>query len=445
MAEDIEKVFLEAVSREFLGLVIAGDEGVARGLVRSFAAALERCHAIGFSRDTEGWSASGGLQVVAVAGELTVAQGVRAALRQDPDYLVVEAPLAELPLDLLVTAMQTGHGALVRAVGSADERALVAALAALGWAASTFPRVVVVDARGVARIVSVPDGTVVWTRGAPLPSQESATGRKPYVPAPPPAREPTPPLDAAILEALRARLESHLRSTYVPVLVEASGDAARSKLSGLPLLVAGEEWPRCGDCRSPMPLAFQLARVELPEGARAAFPEGTEHLQLFYCTDGACSVRDPASPLSKNRLLRFIEAGAPAPSTPSFEQAFASRDIASWEEHVETPSSDDAAELDDDLRRARWQLRDRVDEGAASREEEALAGPRMGQKLLGWPAWAQGAEWVACPRCGERMVLIFQVDANEGALEMIFAADGTGHVSQCSRHRDALAFRWACG
>ncbi|MCO5169636.1 MAG: DUF1963 domain-containing protein [Planctomycetes bacterium] len=443
MSDPIEGVLGAALSRGCFGLLVAGDDGAARALVRDLAGALEGAHALGFSRDPDGWPAS--LRVVALGGEVTLAQGLRAALRQDPDWLVAEAPTADLPLDLLVTATQTGHGVLVRAAGCPDERPLVEALGEVEWAASAFPRVVVADARGVARIVAA-DGAPVWTRGAPLPAPERATGHGRFVPPPPLVREPTPPLDPDVLERLRARLAPHVRPTFVPVLAPPSDDAARSRLGGRPLLAPGEVWPRCGDCGAPMPLAVQLARAELPAEAAIAFPPGAEHLQLFYCTSDACGVTDPASPGARNRLLRILDRGEPAPAPPGFSGVtrLAPQDVVGWERRLETPGTEDA-DLPDDLREARWRLADRVANGEATPEEVPLAGPLAGQKLLGWPMWTQAPGWEACPRCGERMTFVFQVDANQGPLEMLFAADGTGHVSQCPAHPDVVVFTWACG
>lgn len=443
MSDPIEGVLGAALSRGFFGLLIAGDETAGRALVRACAGALEGAHALGFARDLDGWPAA--VRVLTLGGEVTLALGLRAALRQDPDWLVAEAPVADLPLDLLVTATQTGHGVLVRAAACPDERPLVDALGRTDWAASAFPRVVVVDARGVARIVAA-DGAPVWTRGDPLPAPERATGHAPYVPPPPPAREPTPPLDPDVLERLRARLAPHVRPTFVPVLAAPSDDAARSRLGGRPLLAPGEAWPRCGDCDAPMPLAVQLARAELPADAAIAFPPGAEHLQLFYCTSDACGVTDPASASARNRLLRFLDRGEPGPASPAVDGVtrLAPQDIVGWEQRVETPGSEDV-DLPDDLREARWQLADRVTHGEADPDEAPLAGPLAGQKLLGWPLWTQAPEWETCPRCGGRMTFVFQVDADRGPLEMLFAADGSGHVSQCPAHPDVVVFTWACG
>lgn len=443
--DGLEKALADAFAKEIVTLLVCGDERTARALARSLAGAVERAFLVGFSTDTEGWRTSNSAFFTKLEGEVTARTGVRSALRQDPDFIVLEAPLAELEGELLANAALTGHGVLARAEGCPDEKALLAGLAAVDpfLIASAFPRIAVTDAKGVARL-HAHDGALVWKRGDPLPDFERLTGRKKHTPPPPPVREPVPPLEPALFEQIRAKIGPSLRPTWVPVLVDPSDDAGRSMLSGRPLLRAGEEWPRCPSCSSAMPLVFQLRLADLPADARIAAPPRSTHLQFFYCCSTGCSVDAAWEGFAKNRLLRFIESGEPASSLPDFEQSFPPRDIESWERHLESPHWEDI-QLDEALRDARFHLGERLDEPDVSDDERALAGPRGGQKLLGWPRWEQGPEWQSCPRCGEKLTFVFQVDANSGPLEMLFAADGFGHVSQCAQHPDVLAFAWACG
>jgi uncharacterized protein YwqG len=74
---------------------------------------------------------------------------------------------------------------------------------------------------------------------------------------------------------------------------------------------------------------------------------------------------------------------------------------------------------------------------------ENIANGQQGDKLAGWPAWVQHVEYPACPRCGRRMVLVFQVDS-EDHIPFMFADVGCGHVTQCREHKDVVAFGWAC-
>ena len=82
----------------------------------------------------------------------------------------------------------------------------------------------------------------------------------------------------------------------------------------------------------------------------------------------------------------------------------------------------------------------------ADGEWEALAEggyPRAGDKLAGWPYWVQDVEYPDCPKCGERMRLVFQIDSGDN-LPFDFGDVGCGHVTQCTEHKGVLAFGWAC-
>jgi uncharacterized protein YwqG len=74
---------------------------------------------------------------------------------------------------------------------------------------------------------------------------------------------------------------------------------------------------------------------------------------------------------------------------------------------------------------------------------ENIANSELGDKLAGWPAWVQDVEYPLCPRCGRRMVLVFQVDS-EDHIPFMFGDVGCGHVTQCPEHKDVVAFGWAC-
>ena len=122
-----------------------------------------------------------------------------------------------------------------------------------------------------------------------------------------------------------------------------------------------------------------------------------------------------------------------------------------WDARDEAPHVEDLTDLEpaaadacEELREYAYAVEDDPDVSLDA-ELVALAGPRAGDKLLGWPAWEQGAEWVACPVCSARCEPLFQLDAWRGRLVGSFAADGRGHVSSCLEHPEQLAFGWACG
>jgi uncharacterized protein YwqG len=74
---------------------------------------------------------------------------------------------------------------------------------------------------------------------------------------------------------------------------------------------------------------------------------------------------------------------------------------------------------------------------------EAISNAEPGDKLGGWPHWIQSVEYPACPTCGDRMELVFQLDSEDN-LPVVFGDVGCGHITRCPRHPEVLAFGWAC-
>lgn len=446
---DIDDALREAFAEDFSSFLLVGDAEGSRAATRRLLGAASSCHSVVATRRGQGWPAD--CVVHELGGERTPALVLRSALRMDPDLIVLEVAREELDsamLELIMGAALTGHALLVCVEGCPEPGPIMESLSPLlarypeGFPCP-LPRILACDSEGVTRVVATTSGEVVCQRGQPLPERPTLTGREPR-PAPA-APEPTQPLEPEILERLRQALEPQLRSTFVPRLSKPRGDAACSKLGGLPLLSPGEAWPSCATCSAPMPLALQLARDECPEPARSLFPAGAFHLQLFYCSSSSCGAEDAWEPFGSNRLLRFLGQSEPAREVPACPEPPQAADLVGWDERSESPHSEDLPDLADDLAEARWQLSDLADEGGADSKDLTLAGPRLGNRLLGWPAWAQGSELPTCPSCGERMAFVFQLDANSGPLCALFAADGTGHVTQCPKHPEVLAFAWACG
>jgi hypothetical protein len=453
-------LLLDQAARERAPLLVVGPEPAASRLLGELLGELGRQHVIAIpGAPTATWpGASGGGALVIVpdpkAG-LDLTGVVRACLRQDPDGFVVQAARADLPWQLLAQAALTGHQLVLHVLDADDEEAALAglrvALAGDGLLpCQVLPWLVVLDDAGVARVV-VTDGAlgaravVAWRRGDPVPADlyELWPAARPTRAAPI-EEAPPQPLDPEAIERVRALVAPHLRTAFAPVCEPSPGDPARSKLGGLPMLASGEAWPRCA-CGAAMPLALQLARAEVPAAAQVCFPEGAGWLQLFYCCDGSCGVEDAWTAASPNKRLRFLSAsGATAPrELPELRDVdWAPHDIVRWDEHTDTPSSEDLEGAPRDVLDDRHAL---ADHARLEPDLAHLAGPRRGDKLLGWPAWEQAPDWQPCPRCGARMEPLFQLDAYQGALTMLFAADGTGHVTQCPTHLDALAFVWACG
>ena len=76
-------------------------------------------------------------------------------------------------------------------------------------------------------------------------------------------------------------------------------------------------------------------------------------------------------------------------------------------------------------------------------EVEEIADSEPGDKLAGWPNWVQGVEYPRCPRCGRRMIIVFQV-ASEDNIPFMFGDVGRGHITQCPDYKEVVAFGWAC-
>lgn len=213
------------------------------------------------------------------------------------------------------------------------------------------------------------------------------------------------------------------------------GPRTVSKFAGLPYLLAAEPWPTCSACGKPMAFLVQLALDTLPEALRDEFGHGL--LQLFFCL--ACA---PWEPFSPGALARLIDPVAPAgtqvcpPFPEALPEALPASVISAWKElPAEYPCWDELPELLDTY------AIDLGDEEADLYGEEIT--PAQGDKLSGWPFWAQSTEYPACPTCGQTMRLVLQLDA-DGALPLPLGDGGIGHITQCPVHKHVLAFGWAC-
>jgi hypothetical protein len=127
------------------------------------------------------------------------------------------------------------------------------------------------------------------------------------------AATPTEPATAgaAALVALVDEVAPDLRRTaWLPAEAPAprGHDQPRSKTGGLPLLLAGEAWPRCGYCGRPMRLLLQLDTAQLPPDGD--FGEGL--VQLFYCADD----NDDAGRPNRNHLARRLPPDADLAEPP---------------------------------------------------------------------------------------------------------------------------------
>jgi hypothetical protein len=201
-----------------------------------------------------------------------------------------------------------------------------------------------------------------------------------------------------------------------------------------------------------MPLFVQIDLAGAARATGAALSEGL--LELFYCVHigDDCSAEGWA-PFAPGKLVRIVPgdvAGglrSPPPNVPHFP----AKRIVGWEPVDDHPSPEEYADLglavnwDGERRRLTlaWKERGISIETDDIDLPERLGATLSGDKLLGWPAWVQGQEYPSCPRCGKRMVLLFQIDS-EDHVPYMFGDIGCGHVTRCLDHPDVVAFGWAC-
>lgn len=225
-----------------------------------------------------------------------------------------------------------------------------------------------------------------------------------------------------------------MRKAWIPVASDGDGDIRASKFAGAAWLSQSEQWPRCQNCSQPMELFLQLNLDELPEQIGNEYGEGL--MQLFYCakTETICeSLISAWEPFSKATLVRLVQPeGEPhAETRPGREDSFPPKLIVGWKEADDYPIWEEGKYLGIEMDEAQWEELGNDDF------------PRPGDKLAGWPLWAQNVDYPNCPACGDQMRLVFQLDSYDN-LPFMFGDAGTGHITQCRAHKSQVAFSWAC-
>ena len=215
------------------------------------------------------------------------------------------------------------------------------------------------------------------------------------------------------------------RTAWLPKTEDGEGPAGASRIGGRPFLMVGESWPTCGHCGKPLFLVLQLRSSELPPEVVKLTGEGM--IQSFYCLSECEVDAEGWAPWSKAHLNRRIPLGAVGDVYPGGRTVRA-RQIVTWQDVADLPHwEDQEVELDD----------------ALDALYDAARRPLAGDKLMGWPCWVQGAERPRCTTCGGEMRVLFQVDSNDN-LDFMWGDVGIAHLSICPKHRDVLAFGWAC-
>ncbi len=248
-------------------------------------------------------------------------------------------------------------------------------------------------------------------------------------------------------------LARNCRPGWKPVVEEGDGPVMGSKFSGTPWIDPYAAWPDCGVCKKPLQLFLQLNLGDLPDELGGRF--GTGLLQLFYCTRYNCQSEGGWEPFADDlSRVRVIQASGPGKLAlvPEVAGYFPAKRVVGWDRFLDVPMPCEHEELgltysynwDTGTVRVECPEADfDVTTRIAACPVEELVVSEHGDKLAGWPAWVQGVEYPHCPRCGKRMVLVFQVDSQVN-IPFTFADGGCGHITQCPDHKDVVAFGWAC-
>ncbi|MEV1246737.1 DUF1963 domain-containing protein [Nonomuraea sp. NPDC049750] len=147
-------------------------------------------------------------------------------------------------------------------------------------------------------------------------------------------------------------------------------------------------------CEAPLTFFVQIDLSRTPKAAREAFGLGL--LQLFPCT--TCN---PYHPFSSGDLVRIVDpAGAVTPvKEPEGARVLPVRPIIGWGRAAKDypyREADEPALLPDE-------------------REVVFTLNRQGDKLGGWPSWAQDPDYPRCPHGDHRMTQpILQIDSNHG-------------------------------
>ncbi|MFT3883156.1 MAG: DUF1963 domain-containing protein [Gemmatales bacterium] len=255
-----------------------------------------------------------------------------------------------------------------------------------------------------------------------------------------------------ILRQLEPWLVRQTRTAWKPVAEPGEGLLTSSKFGGTPWTGADAPWPECGNCKLPLPLLLQLDLNNLPPELGQRF--GTGLLQLFYCTREECQGQGGWDPfgddLSRVRVVQPVGAGTSAPLEGV--EMLPSKQIVGWTSLSDRPAPGEHEEnglkhsydfsaktLRLECPEVQFDITYPMDEFPV--EEIAVSTP--GDKLAGWPYWVQNVEYPSCTKCGSQMELVFQVDSEDN-IPFMFGDSGCGHITQCPKHKEVVAFGWAC-
>lgn len=256
-----------------------------------------------------------------------------------------------------------------------------------------------------------------------------------------------------IVEKLEPWLAKHRLPAWKPIIEDGDSASTASKFCGTPWIGPDIPLPKCGYCKKPLQLFLQLDLGDLPEELGQRFGVGL--LQLFYCTRDECQSEGGWEPFADDlSRVRVVQPGGAShkASVPEQEGHFPAKRIVGWSKFLDLPIPCEHDELGlkysydfvaGTLRIECPELEFDLSNPMNDCPAEEIAVSQPGDKLAGWPAWIQDVEYPNCPRCGRRMVHVFQVDSEDN-IPFMFGDVGCGHITQCPEHKEVVAFGWAC-
>ena len=253
-----------------------------------------------------------------------------------------------------------------------------------------------------------------------------------------------------LLRELEPWLAKQRRFAWLPQVEQRDTTAMESSFCGQPWMETPDDWPSCNICERPLQLFLQLDLGTLPTELGTTF--GTGYLQLFYCRHtsyGECHGEGGWEPFSDAcSCVRIVHPSttASAAVNHNMESEYPPVAIVGWQQIDDLPNGEEHDSLGLICSAFRVAVPELDIRCSGIRFYEPVCNRIRSHgldKLAGWPNWVQGEGYPMCPRCGERMQFIMQIDSGKNVPYM-FGDGGMGYITQCPRDLDIVAFGWDC-
>lgn len=200
---------------------------------------------------------------------------------------------------------------------------------------------------------------------------------------------------------LETLLKSHARRAYLPNVSndETNETMIGSKFGGKPFINVNYPWPIC-TCNNKMTFFLQLNSSELPVNLEQNEKYGDGLLQFFYCTQGTECSDYSYKPFSSSQHIRIISLNELKDCQTNDKindvEIFPLKRITGWSEKTDYITATELIETNI------------VDSDAYDKLNELNEKycTISGDKLLGWPLWIQGVEYVKCRKCNKYAIML---------------------------------------